>query len=306
VCGAQGEVSTSGVAQGTGFGPVFSCMAAHADASLTDGSIHAAAKCGAESSLARLLQDGAAVDLLGAPPSERGPRETERARESGAANLAAAQGDPRRRGRQRERERVELPTLRQLRVTRAAATPPPPPNLRPCLSSFRLTRLPSEGRSVLGDRARAGHGRGTQRGVVGHPQCGSSTHPPTLSSTETAPSTAPRHQVHSTGCPSLAALFPAARSQRFRGGVFFPDEDGRTPLHWAADLGKESMVRALVAAGAAVNVQDAEGMTPLHCAAVCEHRAVCRVLLAARADATLRDQDGDTAAQAMPRSWQLC
>lgn len=65
-------------------------------------------------------------------------------------------------------------------------------------------------------------------------------------------------------------------------------------------------MRALVAAGAAVNVQDAEGMTPLHCAAVCEHRAVCRVLLAARADATLRDQDGDTAAQAMPRSWQLC
>ena len=40
-------------------------MVAETDASRTDGSIHAAAKCGAEAQLARLLDDGAPVDLLG-------------------------------------------------------------------------------------------------------------------------------------------------------------------------------------------------------------------------------------------------
>jgi ankyrin repeat protein len=82
------------------------------------------------------------------------------------------------------------------------------------------------------------------------------------------------------------------------------DEDGRTPLHWAADLGHAAAVRALLAAGADPDVQDAEGMTPLHCAAVCEHRVVCELLLAAGADAHLQDADGETAAQAMPAGWR--
>lgn len=63
--GEQAAAAGEGKAQGTGFGPVFSCMAAEADASRNDGSIHAAAKCGAEAQLARLLDDGAPVDLVG-------------------------------------------------------------------------------------------------------------------------------------------------------------------------------------------------------------------------------------------------
>ncbi|OJJ03051.1 hypothetical protein ASPVEDRAFT_889539 [Aspergillus versicolor CBS 583.65] len=43
-----------------------------------------------------------------------------------------------------------------------------------------------------------------------------------------------------------------------------PDENGRSPLHYAAASGSSECVFYLLQAGAAINVQDRQGLTPLH------------------------------------------
>mmetsp|Transcript_27792 Transcript_27792/g.74856 ORF Transcript_27792/g.74856 Transcript_27792/m.74856 type:complete len:265 (+) Transcript_27792:2-796(+) len=70
------------------------------------------------------------------------------------------------------------------------------------------------------------------------------------------------------------------------------DEDGRTMLHWASDMGRVDVARLLIERGANVNARDSEGMTPLHMAAMCEHEDMLVTLLAADADASLADSDG--------------
>lgn len=44
------------------------------------------------------------------------------------------------------------------------------------------------------------------------------------------------------------------------------DEEGRTPLHWAADMGHADAVQVLVAAGAPINEQVRRPMSSLQCA----------------------------------------
>lgn len=61
------------------------------------------------------------------------------------------------------------------------------------------------------------------------------------------------------------------------------DADGRTPLHRAALDGRQSMVIALLDAGAEPNVSDAQGKTPLHLASIQGHTDICRLLLAKHA-----------------------
>ena len=48
-------------------------------------------------------------------------------------------------------------------------------------------------------------------------------------------------------------------------------EDGRTPLHAAAEAGHRKMVTFLLNEGASVNARDNEGDTPLHLAAAAGH-----------------------------------
>ena len=71
-------------------------------------------------------------------------------------------------------------------------------------------------------------------------------------------------------------------------------EDGRTPLHAAADAGHRKMVTFLLEQGASVNAQDNAGDTPLHLAAAAGHDSTVRILLADGADATARNNLGDT------------
>ena len=70
--------------------------------------------------------------------------------------------------------------------------------------------------------------------------------------------------------------------------------DGFTALHFAAYFGKAEAARALLAAGAAVDVVSQNDLTvqPLHSAASGRHHEVCRVLLAAGADVNARQRHG--------------
>jgi len=72
------------------------------------------------------------------------------------------------------------------------------------------------------------------------------------------------------------------------------DEDGVTPLHYAAYYGFLDAARLLLDRGADVNARDEFGGTPLHYAAGSGHVNVVRLLLDRGADVNARDEDGVT------------
>jgi len=69
-------------------------------------------------------------------------------------------------------------------------------------------------------------------------------------------------------------------------------ELGATPLHYAAMNEDSGPLKALLAAGAAVNVRDGEGRTPLHMAAFSTRTANGKLLLQAGADPALKTDAG--------------
>ncbi|WVZ77593.1 hypothetical protein U9M48_025446 [Paspalum notatum var. saurae] len=80
-----------------------------------------------------------------------------------------------------------------------------------------------------------------------------------------------------------------------------PDNDGRSPLHWAAYKGFADTIRLLLFLGAYRARQDKEGMrcTPLHWAGIRGNLESCTVLIQAgkREDLTVQDNTGLTPAQ---------
>lgn len=75
--------------------------------------------------------------------------------------------------------------------------------------------------------------------------------------------------------------------------IHLKDENGMSPLHWAADRGNAVVLQSLIKAGADVNAIDLEGQTPLHYAASCGHEGVVKYLLSQNA-ALLEDHCGLT------------
>ena len=78
------------------------------------------------------------------------------------------------------------------------------------------------------------------------------------------------------------------------------DNDGVTPLHWAAGKGMTTAAQMLIAAGAKVNARDSVSFTPLHNAAQGGWCEVARVLLSAGADTTARHSGGQTPLEIVP------
>ena len=57
------------------------------------------------------------------------------------------------------------------------------------------------------------------------------------------------------------------------------DEDGKTPLHYAAGRGKKELILLLLNKGAGMEVYDNEGKTPLHCSVFNERMKGSQCLL---------------------------
>ncbi|XP_068641629.1 protein S-acyltransferase 24-like [Aristolochia californica] len=78
-----------------------------------------------------------------------------------------------------------------------------------------------------------------------------------------------------------------------------PDNDGRSPLHWAAYKGFPDCIRLLLFLDAYRGRQDKEGCTPLHWAAIRGNLEACTVLVQAgkKEDLMVTDNTGFTPAQ---------
>uniref|UniRef100_A0A7N0RGC7 S-acyltransferase n=1 Tax=Kalanchoe fedtschenkoi TaxID=63787 RepID=A0A7N0RGC7_KALFE len=78
-----------------------------------------------------------------------------------------------------------------------------------------------------------------------------------------------------------------------------PDNDGRSPLHWAAYKGFADCIRLLLFLDAHRSRQDKEGCTPLHWAAIRGNLEACTVLVQAgkKEDLMVTDNTGMTPAQ---------
>lgn len=85
--------------------------------------------------------------------------------------------------------------------------------------------------------------------------------------------------AHTAGVPEIVRLLIEAGAN-----IEVLDNDGKRPLHFAAEWGTVKTVKALLEAGADPNVCDANGLTPLHGAAEFDSTATVKVLIEAGAD----------------------
>ncbi|XP_014509577.1 probable protein S-acyltransferase 23 isoform X2 [Vigna radiata var. radiata] len=78
-----------------------------------------------------------------------------------------------------------------------------------------------------------------------------------------------------------------------------PDNDGRSPLHWAAYKGFADTIRLLLFRDACQGRQDKDGCTPLHWAALRGHAEACAVLVHAgtKEELMVKDNAGHTPVQ---------
>ncbi|XP_071452985.1 DNA-binding protein RFXANK [Hetaerina americana] len=74
-----------------------------------------------------------------------------------------------------------------------------------------------------------------------------------------------------------------------------PDNNGLTPLMWAAAYGQMPTVQLLLKHGADIVCCGPDGESPLHLAAAGGHHDVLRLLLSEGASVNLADKDGNTA-----------
>jgi ankyrin repeat protein len=76
------------------------------------------------------------------------------------------------------------------------------------------------------------------------------------------------------------------------------DDQGWTPLHWAAKKGYNDLAWVLIEGGAELTAKSERGWTPLHFAAANGNVHLVRLLLEKGADPSARDERGET-----PANW---
>ncbi|XP_016486204.1 putative protein S-acyltransferase 23 isoform X2 [Nicotiana tabacum] len=86
---------------------------------------------------------------------------------------------------------------------------------------------------------------------------------------------------------------------KYHADLNVPDNDGRSPLHWAAYKGFGDTIRLLLFRDAFQGRQDKDGCTPLHWAALRGNTEACTLLVHAgtKADLTVKDKAGFTPAE---------
>ena len=72
------------------------------------------------------------------------------------------------------------------------------------------------------------------------------------------------------------------------------NENGKTPMHFAAESGSVELIRFLLDKGAAVNAKNIASEIPLHYAAGWCHLEAVKLLLDRKADVSIRSNEGDT------------
>jgi ankyrin repeat protein len=72
------------------------------------------------------------------------------------------------------------------------------------------------------------------------------------------------------------------------------DDDGWTPLFYAADEGHKEIAELFIAAGADVNAKTGRGFTPLYMAASGGHKEIVELLIAEGADVNAKSRLGQT------------
>jgi len=72
------------------------------------------------------------------------------------------------------------------------------------------------------------------------------------------------------------------------------DENGMTPLMWAAYHGRRSVLNLFLRKGADINAQDKDGMTPLMHSVCCYQYDLMEPILKAGANVNVKDKDGLT------------
>ncbi|EAY08855.1 ankyrin repeat protein, putative [Trichomonas vaginalis G3] len=72
------------------------------------------------------------------------------------------------------------------------------------------------------------------------------------------------------------------------------DEDGCTPLHYAAGNNNKETAEILISNGADINAKNKDGSTPLHWAAIDGSKETTEILISNGADINAKDKDGCT------------
>lgn len=104
-------------------------------------------------------------------------------------------------------------------------------------------------------------------------------------------------------CPSCSPLIKDIAAQnaseaekrvRAREGIHQPDQQGDTPLHWASRTGQESIVAALLDAGASANVINHGGESPLYQTVLWGYLNTAKLLLDKGGDVNIKFPNGRT------------
>jgi len=81
------------------------------------------------------------------------------------------------------------------------------------------------------------------------------------------------------------------------------NEQGDTPLGWAAAFGRTAIAKLLIDAGADTQIGNNQGSTPLHAGVFLCHADTVELLLDSGADATAKDNSGLTPLDTVTTEW---